>query len=283
MQVAKTFARTRFNASVISEALAETRKISEELARGYAAEHEAKSRPYSLILVPESLSLTVNKGDEHWTYDELDDWLGAYERENSGANFSSNRYSSLSVSFDAATGTSRATVSAPRTHQVEKVLGIFRRAEPSSKLPDPPLREVQRPPVVVFIGHGRSSDWRAVKDHLQDKHHYKVDAYEVGSRAGHTIRDVLSTMLNTSTFALLMMTAGDETLDGQKRPRQNVVHETGLFQGKLGFNRAVAVVEEGVEVFSNLDGVQQVRYKSGHVESTFGDILAALRREFGDR
>jgi predicted nucleotide-binding protein len=90
-------------------------------------------------------------------------------------------------------------------------------------------------------------------------------------------------MLGSSTFALLVMTAEDETADGDARARQNVVHEAGLFQGKLGFNRAIAVVENGVEVFSNLDGVQQIRYDKGNVRSTFGEILATLRREFGDR
>jgi predicted nucleotide-binding protein len=79
------------------------------------------------------------------------------------------------------------------------------------------------------------------------------------------------------------MTAEDESAEGDARARQNVVHEAGLFQGKLGFNRAIAVVESGVEVFSNLDGVQQIRYDKGNVKATFGEILATLRREFGDR
>ena len=65
-------------------------------------------------------------------------------------------------------------------------------------------------------------------------------------------------------------------------PRQNVVHEAGLLQGRLGFNRAIALVEDGIEAFSNIDGVQQIRFERGNIRSTFGDVLATLKREFGN-
>jgi predicted nucleotide-binding protein len=79
------------------------------------------------------------------------------------------------------------------------------------------------------------------------------------------------------------MTAEDETVEGEFRARQNVVHEIGLFQGKLGFSRAIVLVEDGVELFSNLQGVQQIRYSKGNIRETYGDVLATLRREFGVR
>lgn len=134
--------------------------------------------------------------------------------------------------------------------------------------------------VRVFLGHGRSDDWRLLKDHLHHKFNYEVEAYEVGERSGHTIRDVLESMLDSASFALLVMTAEDLTAEGEMRARQNVVHEAGLFQGRLGFDKAIAIVQEGVEVFSNLDGVQRIRY-GDNIRETFGDVLAALHREFG--
>ena len=42
-------------------------------------------------------------------------------------------------------------------------------------------------------------------------------------------------MLDTAAVALLVMTAEDERTDGAAVARQNVVHEAGLFQGRLGF------------------------------------------------
>jgi predicted nucleotide-binding protein len=66
----------------------------------------------------------------------------------------------------------------------------------------------------------------------------------------------------------------------ETRARQNVVHETGLFQGRLGFSRAIVLVEEETELFSNLAGIRQIRFSKGKIKETFGDVLAVLRREF---
>jgi predicted nucleotide-binding protein len=122
--------------------------------------------------------------------------------------------------------------------------------------------------------------WRDLKDHLQDKHGYQVEAYETGARAGHTIRDILDDLASTASLAFLVHTAEDEQADGTHRPRQNVVHETGLFQGRLGFSRAIALIKEGTEQFSNLQGIDQIRFTN--IKETFGEILAVIRREFGD-
>ena len=133
----------------------------------------------------------------------------------------------------------------------------------------------------IFIGHGRSDLWRDLKDHLQDQQGYDVEAYEIGARAGHAIRDILESMLEKSDFAILILTGEDQTTDDAMHPRLNVVHELGLFQARLGFNRAIAVVADNVEEFSNIHGLQQIRFSGDRVRETFGDILATLRREFG--
>ena len=121
--------------------------------------------------------------------------------------------------------------------------------------------------------------WRDLKDHLHDKHEYDVQAYEIGSRAGHTIRDILEEMLDKSTCAFLVLTGEDETADGKLLARQNVVHETGLFQGRLGFGRAIVLLEEGTEEFSNIAGIQQMRFSKANIKETFGDVLAWIIHE----
>ena len=133
------------------------------------------------------------------------------------------------------------------------------------------------PIVRVFIGHGRATDWRELKDHLSDKHGVEVEAYEMGSRAGHTIRDVLEDMLRASSLAVLIHTPEDELADGTYCSRPNVIHETGLFQGRLGFAKAIVLLKSGTSEFSNLAGVQQVRYCE--IRETFGDVLAWMKRE----
>ena len=122
--------------------------------------------------------------------------------------------------------------------------------------------------------------WRDLKDHLQDKHGYSIEAYEVGARAGHTIRDMLEQMLSSSSFAILVLTAEDETSNGKFLARQNVIHETGLFQGRLGFNRAIVLLEKGTEEFSNIHGIEQIRFSKNNIKETYGEVLATLKREF---
>jgi len=131
----------------------------------------------------------------------------------------------------------------------------------------------------VFIGHGRSQAWRALADHLRDHHGYRVVTFESAPRTGFAISDVLAEMAARTSFAILIHTAEDEQADGGRRARQNVVHETGLFQGILGFRRAIVIRERGCEDFSNLLGIQELLYET-EIKEVFGDIVAVLRREF---
>ncbi|MCF8391436.1 MAG: nucleotide-binding protein [Bacteroidales bacterium] len=133
---------------------------------------------------------------------------------------------------------------------------------------------------IIFIGHGRKKDWNELADHLHYKHNIRIEAYETGARAGHTIRDILQSMLDSSSFALIVLTGEDIMANDEIRARQNVIHEAGLFQGRLGFNRALMLVEEGIENFSNVDGIQQLRYSKGNIKETFGEVLATIKREF---
>jgi len=171
------------------------------------------------------------------------------------------------------------SISALTREILEDTLQVFEQNKMSCALPNEES-EVKKP--IIFIGHGQSDQWRDLKDHLQDKHNYDVEAYEIGERAGHTIRDILEQMLSKSTFAILVMTGEDKDEQGNLKARDNVIHELGLFQGKLGFPRAVVLLEEGTKEFSNIHGIQQIRYSKNNIKETFGDVLAVLKREFGE-
>src|SRR5437763_12154567 len=95
----------------------------------------------------------------------------------------------------------------------------------------------------IFIGHGHSAVWRDLKDFISETLHLQWDEFDREAFAGTPVIDRLKQMLKRATFAFLIMTAEDEHSDGMKHARENVIHEIGLFQGKLGFGKAIILLE----------------------------------------
>jgi predicted nucleotide-binding protein len=58
-----------------------------------------------------------------------------------------------------------------------------------------------------------------------------------------------------------------------------VIHEVGLFQGRLGFAKAIVLLEEGCTEFSNIHGLGQIRFPKGNVRAIFEDVRSVLERE----
>ena len=225
-----------------------------------------------------TLLMSASLPDERWQHDEEAEFFSDIRRQ--GAAYSYRLLSSpYDLIIDCGDQWARVVVAAKRRRDVEAVFQVVEKLAPQAQLPVSNGAADQRPEK-VFIGHGRDEQWRDLKDHLQDKHGLVVLAYEIGERAGHTIRDILEEMLSSSSIAFLVMTGEDETADGGLRARQNVIHETGLFQGRLGFAKAIVLLEDGVEEFSNIHGVQQIRFGKDAIKETFGDVIAAIRREF---
>lgn len=131
----------------------------------------------------------------------------------------------------------------------------------------------------VFIGHGGSAAWREVKDFVVERLHLKYEEFNREAAAGLSTAERLEAMRKQSVFAILVMTAEDEHKDGKQHARENVIHETGFFQGHLGFRRAIVLLEEGCEEFSNIKGLTQIRFKKGQVSATFEEIRRTLERE----
>ena len=131
----------------------------------------------------------------------------------------------------------------------------------------------------VFIGHGRATLWRTLKDFLEERLGLEVDEFSSVSTAGVSTTERLRGMLDGAGFAFLIMTGEDEQADGNLRARENVVHEVGLFQGRLGFEKAIVLLEDGCEEFSNIVGLGQIRFPKGSVEAKFEEIRRVLERE----
>jgi len=131
----------------------------------------------------------------------------------------------------------------------------------------------------IFIGHGRSPAWKDLRDFLRDRLDLKWTEFNREPAAGYATKERLEQMLGEASFAFLVMTAEDEDPSGKFHARENVVHEVGLFQGKLGFNRAIILLEEGCSEFSNIVGLSQIRFPKGNIMAASEEVRRVLERE----
>jgi predicted nucleotide-binding protein len=142
-----------------------------------------------------------------------------------------------------------------------------------------PRRRAEMVGTNVFIGHGKSPLWKDQKDFVQDRLKLPWDEFNRVPIAGVSNVARLSEMLDAAAVAFLIRTGEDELADGTVQARMNVVHEAGLFQGKLGFSRAIVLLEHGCEEFGNLHGLGQIRFPKGNIKAAFEDIRLVLERE----
>lgn len=131
----------------------------------------------------------------------------------------------------------------------------------------------------IFVGHGRSETWRSLGQFVVERLGLDLLEFSRVSPAGVTTTDRLAEFLQVSDFAFLVLTAEDEHVDGKISARANVVHELGLFQGRLGPKRAIAVLEDGCDEFSNIAGLGQIRFPRGTIGSCFEEVRKVLERE----
>lgn len=146
----------------------------------------------------------------------------------------------------------------------------------------PPSREIAMTALNgkrVFIGHGRSPVWRDLKDLLRDRLGLSPVEFNTEPAAGMTTIERLQEMLSTAAFAFLVLTGEDQHADGAQHARENVIHEAGLFQGRLGFRRAIILLEEGCAEFSNIYGLTQIRFPKGDIRARSEAIREVLERE----
>jgi predicted nucleotide-binding protein len=97
-------------------------------------------------------------------------------------------------------------------------------------------------------------------------------------QAGIWTGERLSEMLESACFAFLIMTGEDER-NGELHARENVVHEVGLFQGKLGFRRSIILLEDGCEGFSNIHGLTCILFPKNKISAVYEEVRRTLQRE----
>lgn len=131
----------------------------------------------------------------------------------------------------------------------------------------------------IFFGHGGSHLWRELKDFVAERLKLPWEEFNRVPTAGYATAERLNEMLDSAGFAFLIMTAEEEHADATFHARSNVIHEVGLFQGRLGMRKAIVLLEEGCSEFSNIVGLTQIRFPKGRISAVFEDVRAVLERE----
>lgn len=235
------------------------------------------------------LSPKTTAGAVSWDYDNEIEFFADYNPGVSHASIGVSVYTpegagqgdfiTMNVTYSDHDKSTTVQVDAKRRADLLKPFAAFRNVAKEHRIPDPtPPATFTPPPLKIFIGHGRSHDWRDLKDALHDHHGFDVEAFETKPRAGYTIPEVIEGMARGNALALLVLTPEDEQPDGTIRARESVVHEVGYFQGRLGSKRPILLMKEGVNEFSNVHGIVHVPYKS--IREVVGEVLAIIKREF---
>ena len=133
----------------------------------------------------------------------------------------------------------------------------------------------------VFISHGHDAFTKSkLKDFIRDRLKLEPVVLSEQPDLGLTIIEKLEHYGKDCDFALILLSADDQTPTGGFRARQNVIHELGYYHALLGRNRVLLLKEIDVELFSNISGLIYKEFPKGSIESVFEDIRLAI--ECGD-
>jgi len=129
----------------------------------------------------------------------------------------------------------------------------------------------------VFISHGHNE---VVKLKLRNfvKERLGFDPVVLAEQPdeGLTVIEKLEKHGKGCVFALIVLTADDETASGGSRARQNVIHELGFFHGLLGRDKVLLLKQTSVELFSNISGLIYKEFENDRIDSIFEQVRSAL-------
>ncbi len=129
----------------------------------------------------------------------------------------------------------------------------------------------------IFVTHGRSVEWFKIQSYLERDLGLKTIELAQQPNQGRAILQKLDEESNKCYAAVIVMTGDDAVGQNEVRARENVMHEIGFFQGKLGLSDVILLHEEGVNLPSNIHGLVYIPFPKGYVEATLGAIHRELK------
>jgi len=168
-----------------------------------------------------------------------------------------------------------------RVEQVEHFLSSFNASADAGSFVVASRRSLTPATNDVFVIHGRdeTNQLRLSKLIREDFKLTPIVLLDKPGRSAPTI-DKFEHHAQTCSYALALFTADDRVITkrGEEywQPRPNVIFETGWFVGRLGKERVLILLQEGVKIYSDFDGVNRIQFRDD-VEDKFRAIRAELK------
>lgn len=132
----------------------------------------------------------------------------------------------------------------------------------------------------VFIIHGRdeTNQLRLSRSIRDDFGLVPIVLLDKPGRSAPTI-EKFERHAETCCYAIALFTADDKVTakNGEVywQPRPNVIFETGWFVGRLGKEHVLILLQEGVRIYSDFDGVNRIQFRDD-IDDKFRQIRAEL-------
>jgi Predicted nucleotide-binding protein containing TIR-like domain len=135
-------------------------------------------------------------------------------------------------------------------------------------------KEKQKKINTVFLGHGQSKCWDKLVAFLQADMAVEQTVYfDQPYRVDHVTRDSLTEMSKELDFAIIVVAPEDEMLATTKQHgRSQALYEIAYMQGCLGDHRVAILKQEGVEEFTEIEGLNYITFSKDKIEQSFYEL-----------
>ncbi|MBA3350923.1 MAG: nucleotide-binding protein [Blastocatellia bacterium] len=132
--------------------------------------------------------------------------------------------------------------------------------------------------IFLIHGHDEMNQLRLSRLINDEFHLEPVVLLDKPGKSAPTI-DKFEDHAQSCSYAIALFTADDKvvTKRGEEywQPRPNVIFETGWFVGRLGKERVLILLQDGVRIYSDFDGVNRVQFQE-NVDDKFRAIRGEL-------
>jgi len=100
--------------------------------------------------------------------------------------------------------------------------------------------------------------------------------------SSHAIIEKFEILGRKCKYAIAICTPDDKIIkkgNAYLQPRPNVIYEIGWFCARLGRGRVLTIVKEGTEIFSDFQGVLQIRFKQ-NIKECYENLFMTLKKQY---